>query len=106
MFLPKLSEKGPINGVSGSPITNATFTNTLADVLHKPSNKLFKVPESLVYLMMGEGYWTLTQGQPVLPEVAKKYGYQWEYENIEDALKNIVLETTSGSVFDRFAWAK
>ena len=80
--------KGAINAVSPTPISNAAFTESLAKSVNKPA--FFSLPENVLRYIIGPGYWTLTEGQPVVPKVAQEFGFQWKYPELDDALKHLV----------------
>lgn len=80
--------KGPINGTAPNPVTNASFTLALGGALNRPT--LFSMPSFVVKLLMGEmGEELLLSGRKIIPAKVQKAGYQFEFENIESALKDI-----------------
>ena len=82
---PSLS--GPVNVTSPSPVPNAQFSETLADVLHRPS--VATVPEFAIKLMFGEmGEETLLAGQRVIPRRLLDTGFSFEYPELRQALRH------------------
>jgi uncharacterized protein len=82
---PSLS--GPVNVTSPNPVPNAQFSETLADVLHRPS--VATVPEFAIKLMFGEmGEETLLAGQRVIPKRLLDAGFTFEYPALSQALRH------------------
>lgn len=80
--------RGPLNGTSPNPATNADVTQTLATVLHRPA--AMAVPEFGLKMLYGEMAQILIEGQRVIPEVALKAGYQFRYPDLRFALAAVV----------------
>lgn len=79
--------KGVLNGTAPNPVTNATFTDILGRVLHRPT--VLPVPAFAVRGMLGEmGDELLLKGQRARPVRALKAGYSFRFENLEDALRH------------------
>lgn len=81
------SISGPINGTSPNPVTNADMTATLASVIHRPA--AMAVPEFGLKLLYGEMAQILIEGQRVMPEVAVKAGYQFQFPELKAALVSV-----------------
>ena len=80
---------GPINCTAPNPVTNLTFTKTLASAINRPA--IFPMPVFVIKLLMGQmGVELLLNGKKVVPKKALDFGYQFNYQNIEQALVNIV----------------
>ena len=78
---------GAVNVTSPNPVTNADFSHTLGDVLHRPS--VATVPEFAVKLMFGEmGEETLLSGQRVMPRRLLDAGFTFEYPELAAALRH------------------
>jgi NAD dependent epimerase/dehydratase family enzyme len=78
---------GPVNVTAPHPATNAQFSHTLGEVLHRPA--LATVPEFAVKLMFGEmGEETLLAGQRVLPKRLLEAGFAFEYPDLAPALRH------------------
>lgn len=80
--------RGPVNGVSPNPVTNAEFTRTLGRVVHRPA--LFPVPGFGLKLIFGEMSQVMLGSQRVIPEVAQAAGFRFRYPDLEGALAQIV----------------
>ena len=77
---------GIVNVCGPNPVTNAQFSHTLGDVLHRPS--LATVPEFAIKLMFGEmGEETLLSGQRVNPKCLMGAGFQFDYPELGPALR-------------------
>jgi len=81
------SLSGPVNITAPNPATNAQFSHTLGEVLHRPA--LATVPEFAVKLMFGEmGEETLLSGQRVLPHRLLGANFRFEYPELAAALRH------------------
>ena len=81
---------GPMNATAPHPVTNRDFTQTLAGVLHRPA--IFPVPELGLRVIFGEMAGMLLGSQRVLPKVAQRTGYAFEYPELQPALASILAE--------------
>lgn len=80
---------GAVNGTSPNPVTNTLFTRALGKVLKRPT--VAPLPTVVVRLLMGQmGKELLLAGKKVLPDKIIKAGYKFKYEQLEEALKNVV----------------
>lgn len=78
---------GIVNVCGPNPATNAQFSHTLGEVLHRPA--LATVPEFAVKLMFGEmGEETLLSGQRVNPKCLLDAGFQPDFPDLEPALRH------------------
>jgi uncharacterized protein len=78
---------GPVNITAPNAATNAQFSHTLGEVLHRPA--LATVPEFAVKLMFGEmGEETLLSGQRVLPRRLLDANFRFEYPELAAALRH------------------
>jgi uncharacterized protein (TIGR01777 family) len=82
------SASGPYNLTAPNPVTNAEFTATLAETLHRSTR--FAAPAALIKLTMGERACLLLEGQRILPRRMKESHYQFAFETLTCALKNIL----------------
>jgi len=81
--------EGPVNGTSPHPVTNQQFTKTLGKVLNRPT--FFPMPGAVIKLLMGQmGEELLLTGKKILPKKIQEAGYAFEYENLEQALADVV----------------
>jgi uncharacterized protein (TIGR01777 family) len=79
---------GIFNLVSPNSITNKILTKTLAKILHRPA--VFPIPIWGLWLIFGEGAVVISSGQNIYPERLLKAGFQFKFENIEYALRDLV----------------
>lgn len=84
---------GPYNMTAPQPATNAEFTATLAQAVHRPA--LFTVPAPLLKLAMGERACLLLEGQKVLPSKLLAAGYRFQFPSLADALGNLLCKDTN-----------
>jgi hypothetical protein len=81
------SLSGPVNLCAPNPVRNAELTETLGDVLGRPT--VFFVPRLGVRLLFGQmGEELLLASERVRPAKLADAGFEWEYEKLEPALKH------------------
>ncbi len=80
--------EGPMNATSPNPVTNREFTKVLAGVLHRPA--VLPAPAFGLRLLLGEFAEVLLGSQRVLPKIAERCGYRFQYPDLVSALKTIV----------------
>lgn len=82
------SFNGTYNAVATEHITNAQLTKAIGKVLGK---KIWmpKVPKFLLKLIFGEMANIVLEGVPVSNQKLKEAGYQFKFESLELALKNL-----------------
>ena len=107
---------GPVNAVAPNPVRNAEFTQTLGKVLHRPT--ILPAPAFVLKLALGDMAEILLSGQRVSSEKVEDSGYNFNYPDLESALRSIceqkchelVLEQwvprPFNEVFDFFSEAK
>ena len=79
------SLRGAVNATAPNPVSNATFTTALGRVLGRPT--LLPVPSLAVKGMFGEmGTALLLEGARVMPEAARRSGFRFDFEGIEESL--------------------
>lgn len=76
---------GPMNVTSPSPARQRDFAKTLARVLSRPS--IAWVPAIAIRLVLGEMANEVLTSKRVLPVVLREAGYEFRYENLENALR-------------------
>lgn len=77
---------GPVNLTAPNPVTNATFTQILGEVLHRPT--FCAVPETVVRWVFGEmGEELLLSSIRVYPQKSMDAGYSFLYPNLLQALQ-------------------
>lgn len=80
---------GPVNFVAPNPATNATFTRTLGEVLHRPT--FMPQPVFLMRAIFGEmADALLLSSTRVEPEKLLKSGYRFLFPELEGALRHLV----------------
>jgi uncharacterized protein len=89
------SLRGPVNFVAPNPATNAKFTKTLAQVLHRPA--FLPMPAFAARLALGEmADAALLASQRVEPAKLTTSGYAFQFPELGGALENLVGEPTTG----------
>lgn len=79
--------KGVLNGTGPHPVTNATFTDVLGRVLHRPT--VVPLPKLAVKAMLGEmGDELLLKGQRARPAATLAAGYEFRREDLEASLRH------------------
>jgi uncharacterized protein (TIGR01777 family) len=76
--------EGVYNFTAPNPVTNGEFSRELASALSRPC--LFKVPEFVLRMMMGEMGDLVLYGQRVVPKRLQESGYEFIYPEISQAL--------------------
>lgn len=80
---------GVLNGTSPNPCSMTEFTKAYGSALNRPT--IFPVPEFLINFGVGSDRAPfMLEGSKVIPQNTLKVGYKYEFENIEDAMTNIV----------------
>ncbi len=80
---------GALNAVTPSPATNGEFTDTLADVVRRPT--LLPVPEIALKLLFGEmASGTILASQRLVPARLRELGFEWKYPTLEGALRHLL----------------
>lgn len=79
---------GAFNMTAPAPVTNAEFTQALAQTLHRPA--LFVAPSFVLKLAMGERACLLLEGQCVLPKRLESSGFQFAHPRLDGALQDLL----------------
>lgn len=79
--------RGPVNVVAPERVTNETFADTVARVLHRP--RVLRVPE-LALRMVGDLGDEMLTGAWVVPEKLAGAGYEWLDPSLEAALRRLL----------------
>ncbi len=82
--------RGPLNCVSPEPVRNAGFTRALGAAVHRPA--ILPVPALSLKLLYGEMSQVLLASSRVIPEAARRHGFQWRFEALEAALAAAVID--------------
>ena len=77
---------GPVNATSPHPVTNAEFTRTLAQTLHRPT--FLPIPRFALELAPGGmGEEALLASEKVIPEKLLDSGFHFEHPNLAETLQ-------------------
>ena len=87
-ILERRDATGPFNLTAPVPVTNADFTRALGRALHRPA--FIPVPGFALKIALGEMANALLTGQRVLPARAEQMGFQFEFREIDDALRDLL----------------
>ena len=80
---------GAINATAPNPVTNEEFTKTLGKVLSRPT--ILPIPAFGIKFLFGEmGETLLLEGTRVLPKRLQDAGFEFQFANLEDALKHAI----------------
>ena len=79
---------GAVNAASSNICTMKEFAKTLGKVLHRPS--LFPVPEFALKIAIGEVGEVVLMSQRVDVKKILASGYKFQFENLEEALRNLL----------------
>jgi len=88
MAMEDQSLSGPLNVVSPRPVSNQAMAQTLAHVLRRPC--LFRYPETLIRLGIGEAAEYAAGGPRVTADAARSRGYEFFFSDLEPALRNLL----------------
>ncbi|MGK9475491.1 TIGR01777 family oxidoreductase [Melioribacter sp. OK-6-Me] len=87
-FLMGKKSSGIYNAVNPDTITMEELIKTAGELLNRPV--LFRIPESLIRLVMGEASEILLSGAPVRPKRITSEGFSFTFQNIREALENLI----------------
>ncbi len=79
---------GVVNGVAPNPVRMNEFSNSLGEVLGRPS--LFAVPGPLLKLILGDGARVVLEGQNVQPHRLNKLKFKFNFPMINEAFKSLL----------------
>jgi uncharacterized protein (TIGR01777 family) len=79
---------GPFNFCSPHPVRNGDLAKTMGRVLNRPS--LMPAPAFMMKLALGEFAGTLLDSQRVIPEKLIECGFNFQYADIGEAIRDIV----------------
>ena len=81
---------GPVNLTAPNPVTNAEFTDTLGDVLGRPT--FLPIPKFGPKLVLGSELADnlLFSGQQVMPTVLEQDGFTFAHPTLEGALRDLL----------------
>lgn len=87
MLLTHPQLNGVFNLTAPNAVTNKQFTHSLAAALNRPS--CIPMPGFMLKALLGEGAELLLEGQHVVPKKLLDIGYQFKFERIDDAFRDI-----------------
>ncbi len=79
---------GVVNGVAPNPVRMNEFSNSLGQVLGRPS--LFAVPGPILKLILGDGARVVLEGQNVKTQRLNKLKFKFNFPMINEAFKSIL----------------
>lgn len=79
---------GPYNACSPSPETMRNLARLMGKVMNRPS--LMRVPEWAVKLLLGESATPVLTSLKVIPAQLRQAGFQWTFEDLEEALADLL----------------
>jgi len=82
------SIKGPVNAASPNIVQMKEFANIFGKVLHRPS--IFPIPKFAMKLVAGEVADYAVMSQRTSVDKIINTGYKFKFENLEDALRNLL----------------
>jgi hypothetical protein len=83
------SLRGAINAVAPNPVTNEEFTRSLGKVLGRPT--FLPVPAFAIKTLFGEmGETLILEGSRVVPKKLQDAGFDFDFPNLEAALKHVL----------------
>ena len=80
--------KGVVNFVAPNPVTMNDFAKELGRSVRRPS--IFKVPEFVIKLILGESAEMVLSSQRIYPTAAGHLGFDFQFPNLNEALDNLV----------------
>jgi len=80
--------RGVLNATAPHPVTNAEFTKSLGEAVHRPA--IFAAPAFALKLALGDMSEVLLASQRVIPEATIASGFEFEYPDLKGALVEIL----------------
>ena len=88
---------GAVNLVSPNPVTNLEFTQTLGQVLSRPTP--FTIPSALIRLIWGKmGEEVLLASTRVHPDQLDESNFRFSYPTLDEALRHVLGRTDEGTI--------
>ncbi|MBC1222998.1 TIGR01777 family protein [Nostoc sp. UCD121] len=86
--LTKPEIEGIYNATAPNPVRMADLSQTLGQVMNRPS--WLPVPAFAIEALLGDGAIVVLEGQQVLPKRTVETGFEYKYPNLQSALKQIL----------------
>ncbi|MCL6752424.1 TIGR01777 family oxidoreductase [Nostoc sp. CCCryo 231-06] len=86
--LTKPEIEGVYNGTAPNPVRMADLSQTLGEVMNRPS--WLPVPSFAIEALLGDGAMVVLEGQKVLPKRPLETGFEYKYPNLQSALTQIL----------------
>lgn len=88
LALTKPEMQGVYNATAPHPVRMAQLTQTMGQVMNRPS--WLPVPAFALEALLGDGAMVVLEGQQVVPKRTLESGYKYKYPNLEPALVKIL----------------
>ncbi|WP_138501353.1 TIGR01777 family oxidoreductase [Nostoc sp. PA-18-2419] len=89
--LTKPEIEGVYNATAPNPVRMADLSQTLGQVMHRPS--WLPVPGFAIEALLGDGAIVVLEGQKVLPKRTLETGFEYRYSNLQSALTEILTKS-------------
>ncbi|MCC5624586.1 TIGR01777 family oxidoreductase, partial [Nostoc sp. CHAB 5715] len=86
--LTKPEIEGVYNGTAPNPVRMVDLSQTLGEVMNRPS--WLPVPAFAIEALLGDGAMVVLEGQQVLPKRTLETGFEYKYPNLHSALTQIL----------------
>ncbi|MEH2199437.1 thylakoid membrane protein ThyD [Nostoc sp.] len=86
--LTKPEIEGVYNATAPNPVRMADLSQTLGQVMNRPS--WLPVPGFAIEALLGDGAIVVLEGQQVLPKRTVETGFEYKYPNLQSALRQIL----------------
>ncbi|MFH7030754.1 MAG: TIGR01777 family oxidoreductase [Heteroscytonema crispum UTEX LB 1556] len=86
--LSKPEISGVYNATAPNPVRMAELSQTMGQVMNRPS--WLPVPSFAIEALLGDGAMVVLEGQKVLPKRTVEEGFEYQYANLQPALKDIL----------------
>jgi uncharacterized protein (TIGR01777 family) len=86
--LTKPEIEGVYNATAPNPVRMADLSQTMGEVMHRPS--WLPVPAFALEALLGDGAKVVLEGQEVLPKRSVEAGFSYQYPNLRSALTQIL----------------
>ncbi|MEH2322079.1 MAG: TIGR01777 family oxidoreductase [Nostoc sp.] len=86
--LTKPEIEGVYNGTAPNPVRMADLSQTLGQVMNRPS--WLPVPGFAIEALLGDGAMVVLEGQQVIPKRTVETGFEYKYPNLQSALRQIL----------------